>query len=129
MYTKRDGFHEGYKMLTPGACINWDDLKSNCGEDEELMRELIQLFLSESPQMLEDIRKSWMAGDATALKQTAHRLKGSLVSLAATPAAQCVNVLEQMGYEAKLEGADKAMAELDSKMSELHAELIRMKRS
>jgi len=110
-------------MLTPGACVNWDDLRSNCAEDEDLVRELVHIFLAESPQMLEDIRKSWMAQDAVALKQTAHRLKGSLVSLAAHPAAQCANVLEQMGYEAKLEGAGKVMAELESRMSELHAEL------
>jgi len=111
-------------MLTLGVCVHWDDLRSNCGEDEDLMRELIQIFLAESPQMLEDIRKSWEAKDAVALKQTAHRLKGSLVSLAANPAAHYANTLEQMGHEAKLEGAGKVLAELDKKMSELHAELM-----
>ncbi|MCL2012344.1 MAG: Hpt domain-containing protein [Cystobacterineae bacterium] len=116
-------------MVMPGASVNWDDLKSNCGEDEDLMRELIHIFLSESPQMLEDIRRSWKEKDAAALKRTAHRLKGSLVSLAANPAAQCASVLEQMGYEVKLEGADQVMAELESKMSELSAELRRMTQS
>jgi len=110
-------------MLGPSACINWEELRSNCGEDEELMRELIHIFLEESPQMLEDIRKSWRAQNPTALKQTAHRLKGSLVSLAAKPAAQYANILEQMGHEAQLESADGAMAELDRRMSALHAEL------
>jgi len=110
-------------MLAPGVSVNWDELRSNCGEDEELVQELLHIFLSESPQMLEDIRKSWRAKDAVALRQTAHRLKGSLVSLAAHLAARCANALEQMGYEARFEGADEAMAELESKMSELHAEL------
>jgi hypothetical protein len=54
-------------MLGPDVSVNWDDLKSNCGEDEELARELIHIFLSESPQMLEDIRKSCRAKDAVAL--------------------------------------------------------------
>jgi hypothetical protein len=33
-----------------------------------------------------------------------------------------------MGYEAKLEGADEAMAGLDGRMSELYAELRRAAR-
>jgi len=113
-------------MLTSGVCVHWEELKSNCGEDEELMREVVGIFLSESPQMLEDIRQSWREKNPTALKQTAHRLKGSLMSLAAHAAARSAHALEQMGYEAKLEGADKMMAELESAMSELRTELLRL---
>ncbi|MCL2625929.1 MAG: Hpt domain-containing protein [Cystobacterineae bacterium] len=110
-------------MKALASCVDWDELRSNCGEDEELLKELVQIFLSESPQMLEDIRRSWLTADALALKQTAHRLKGSLVSLAANSAAQCAQFLEQLGYEAKLEGAGEGVAELERRMSALHAEL------
>jgi len=112
------------EMSTPSTCVDWDELRSNCGEDEGLVRELVEVFLSESPQMLEDIRRSWKVADAVALKQTAHRLKGSLISMGAHRAARCAQVLEQMGYEAKLEAAGEGMVELDNHMAALCAELV-----
>ena len=51
---------------------------------------------------------------------------GGKQTLLEDPAGNPIELFQPTIPEAKLEGADKAMAELESKMSELHVELIQM---
>lgn len=46
------------------------------GGDEELMVELVELFLEDLPERLQEIEAALAAGDAEALSRAAHTLKG-----------------------------------------------------
>jgi two-component system, sensor histidine kinase and response regulator len=48
------------------------------GGDEDLLRELCQIFLEESPKLLRTLRQAALAGDADAVMRAAHSFKGEL---------------------------------------------------
>jgi len=51
--------------------------------DEGLLRELCQIFLEESPKLLENLKRAIAEGDATAIMKAAYSLKGELGYLGA----------------------------------------------
>ena len=74
--------------------------------DKELLIECFDAFLSSMPQMLAEIKGTIEQGDASGLDELAHRLKGSLIYMAAERAANVACQLETMGKEENLDFAD-----------------------
>jgi HPt (histidine-containing phosphotransfer) domain-containing protein len=72
------------------------------GGDEELLQELCQIFLKESPRLMEKLRQGMAKGDAEAVQRAAHSLKGEVSYLAAAGATQAARHLEDMGRERDL---------------------------
>ncbi len=92
---------------------------SQTGGDQELMGEVLALFLSETPRMLEDVREAVTSGDAGTVERTAHRLKGSLVAIAAKPAADEAFRLEKLGREGAVAGASQVLNCLEQEIDRL----------
>ena len=47
------------------------------GGDEELLKEIAEIFLEDYPKVLAEIQAALACGDARRLEQSAHTLKGS----------------------------------------------------
>ena len=92
---------------------------SQTGGDRELMGEVLDLFLTETPRMLEDVRSAVTAGDAGTVERTAHRLKGSLVAIAAHPAAGEALRLEKLGRQGQVADAAQVLACLEQEIDRL----------
>ena len=90
------------------------------GGDEDLLRELCQIFLEESPKTLRNLRQALAEGDAGAVMRAAHSLKGEVGYLGAGVASQAARKLEDMGRENKLTGAPETMIVLEREISGLH---------
>ena len=99
------------------ATLSWVD------GDAELLREVIDLFISEAPEMLSNIRESIARSDAQALERAAHKLKGSVGNFRATGAMDASEVLEVMGRDGDLASADEAYDRLESEISLLERAL------
>ena len=69
--------------------------------DELLEREIIALFLTQCPHLLEEIREAASQRDAARLERAAHTLKGSLGDMAAPCAFRCARALEDMGRKGR----------------------------
>lgn len=89
------------------------------GGDEELLRELCQIFLEESPKLLHKLRDAVAAEDPEAVALAAHSLKGELSYLGAVEASQIANRLEEMGRVKKLSHAAKTLAALETEVEGL----------
>lgn len=62
-----------------------DQLREIMGDDyQETLRELIELYLGESPGLLKNLHAAVDEGDATALQRAAHSLKSSSANVGAT---------------------------------------------
>ena len=72
------------------SAIPWDpDLtRERLGGDEDLFREMVQIFLEEAPKQIEAIRKALKECNSKDAERAAHRLKGDLGYLDATQAAE-----------------------------------------
>ncbi len=101
-------------------------LLEGLGGDEELLREMAQLFVSDSARMMKEIREAAERGDAAGLHRAAHALKGAIGNFGAKTAFELAQKLENMGRERDLRGADKACASLQRQLTILCAELERL---
>lgn len=71
-----------------------DQFRAQVSGDEELMREIIDLFLAESPTQIVEMCEALAAGDLDRLGRVAHTIKGSFASLHAGQARSHAQQLE-----------------------------------
>lgn len=72
----------------------FEELLANVGGDREFVVELIQSFLADSPPIVASMQAAAAAGDAAALRRTAHLLKSTSGSLGALRLAAACRAVE-----------------------------------
>ena len=105
------------------ACVDWRKALENADGSEELLMELIEVFNEEYPDMMRQVRAAIDAGDAVALRRTAHNLKGSARIFGAEPTTEVAQRLETMGADGDLGGAEACWSELSLEVDLLAAAL------
>ncbi len=95
------------------------ELLSRLEGDRELLSEIVQEFLRDSPRLLARIREAIAAGDGDALARAAHSLQGSVANFSAKSAFQAALELERIGRERDLAGAEGACSALEEKLGPL----------
>jgi len=93
------------------------------GGDEELLRDLCQIFLEESPKLLEKLQQAVAAGDSDGVMRAAHSLKGESSYLGAGGTSQAARQLEEMGRNQDLSSASNVLAVLEREVAGLHLDL------
>jgi two-component system, sensor histidine kinase and response regulator len=91
--------------------------------DEELLDEMCQIFLENSPKLLGKLQQAVAAGDADAVMRAAHSLKGEASYLHATGTSDAARQLEEMGRKKDLARAGDALAVLEQQVAGLHLDL------
>jgi len=91
--------------------------------DEEILSQVISMFVSSTRENLDTIREAIVRNDGDLVKMTAHHLKGSLLELGAAGPVAIALQLEKMGSRHELAGADKVWQELDASIADLVAAL------
>ena len=94
------------------SLIHWPDALANVGNDEELLLDLIELFLSETPGLVEDVVATSQQSGAKSLAAATHSLKGSMTFLNPGPALKCAARVEQLAAEGDIETATSLIGEL-----------------
>ena len=74
--------------------------------DPEFVGELLELFLSEFPQLLSNLWSSFRQGDAAGVSLYAHTLKGSSRQFGLEDLGNVFQELEQMGDQNALDGGE-----------------------
>jgi two-component system, sensor histidine kinase and response regulator len=99
------------------------------GGDHALMRELAQLFLTELPDKLSNLRRAAAAGDAEQIRLAAHALKGSTAAVGGRAASDVSSRVEHLGRSGDLEAARQALADLEVALEQLTVALQPAQRS
>lgn len=99
------------------------------GGEHSLLVELAHMCLADTPAALDNIRGAVADGDAKGVQRAAHKLKGSLLVLAADPASEAAYRLETIGAEGSLDAAATALAALEREIERLQPELARLAES
>ncbi|MBI1917879.1 MAG: response regulator [Planctomycetes bacterium] len=106
----------------PGAAIlDRTVALSRVGGNEQLLRELMEMFQEECPRLMTAIREALAKGDAPGLRLVAHTLKGSVGTFGATVAFKAASRLELIGREGDLSRAQEAYAALEEAIERLLA--------
>ena len=98
-------------------------LLARLGGDEELMREVIAMFIADARGMVDAVRKASSQGDAKKIEGSAHTLKGCLGELCAATAQGLARDLELAGREGRPADAAARFDALEAAVTELLAAL------
>ncbi len=93
---------------------------SRVGGDEDLLREIAELFLDDYPTLLEGIRQAVADEDASGLERASHSLKGSVANFGAESVYRAALELERIGRSKDLSGVNEAFRILEESLGSLH---------
>jgi two-component system sensor histidine kinase/response regulator len=99
-----------------------EQLRSEFGP--EGFGELVELFASQTPALVADLRASLQAGDAEAVGRGAHKLKGTGSAVAAASMALLCQALETQARGGSLDGASELVDQIDAAREATHAALL-----
>jgi HPt (histidine-containing phosphotransfer) domain-containing protein len=95
--------------------------------DIELLLEIVEVFLEDSPRLMARIRTALERQDPNSLEQAAHTLKGSVGNFCAPAAYAAASQLEKFGREGNVTGRQEAWNELQETMEQLRLALMSLR--
>ena len=104
---------------TASPVVSWDPSQAlgRVDGDEELLRELIQIFLEETPKHLSGLEQAIQANERNTIERIAHTLKGELGYLGMSGACEKARLLEDLGREGKLDEVPALYKGLNDELS------------
>lgn len=106
-----------------GPICDWQTALAQLDGDQELMRELIALFLETGPPLMDQIREALDRWDSVGLMKAAHTLKGAVTTFRAKAVWEVLYRLEQVASAKNLSEAEKVSREVTQEMEQLILEL------
>jgi signal transduction histidine kinase/CheY-like chemotaxis protein/HPt (histidine-containing phosphotransfer) domain-containing protein len=105
------------------AVFDLGALRRRTGGDDQLMNDVMRLFLEDAPQRLIAIRAAIVSRQAAGLRAAAHALKGAAAYLEAGRVVDAAAALEALGRGGEMDAAPAAGALLEAEMASLMAAL------
>ena len=106
--------------------IDWAEVQARMGGDNELLAELVTLFLEDAPQHLVKIQSAIEHENGVDLARSAHSLKGSAAVFGLKRLVRLLEKLEGLGHENR---AWNAMAVYGEALDEMSRMAIALKRT
>ncbi len=98
--------------------LDWDPAQTldRVGGDEELLFEVVEIFLNEAPSALVKLRRALSDKDPEAVERIAHGLKGEIGYLGIRVLSQGIRELEEAGRRRDLSSAGPLLASLEAEI-------------
>ena len=106
------------------ACIDKKVALLQASDDVELLVEIIELFLADSPALLQELQNALATDNAAAMCRAAHTLKGAAGNFGAQAVCETAFKLEMMGQQSNLTEALTTCQELTAQMEQVHHALV-----
>lgn len=94
--------------------------------NQELLTELVQLFLGEAPHLMEAMRKALRQGDMQELGRSAHSMKGAASNFSAYETVSAASQLENDAKKGDAELVKASLATLEVVVERLLPELANL---
>ncbi|HTU22482.1 MAG TPA: response regulator, partial [Gemmataceae bacterium] len=109
--------------------LDREEIQDRVGGDMVLLRELIDVFLTDCPRLWQNLRDALAQGDAHLLSRAAHTLKGSVGNFGAHAAREAAQQLELLAGKGDLMPAIEAARKLETELERLKPVLRELKQS
>lgn len=116
-------YSQGTNHTPDPAVFDKAGFLSRLDSDEELAREVVALFLEQSPGLMANLRRAAQEGDGNRLERAAHALKGTFAELSASEALELARLVEKSAREGRLDDATALLSSLDAAINRLTREL------
>ncbi len=110
--------------LNAGPVVDWSEALHSVNGDRQLLRDIVEAFLDESPRLLTVIRSAIEQLDSKTLQRAAHTLKGSTRYFGASQVSEMALRLESMGARSQLADARDALIGVEREMARLTPVLV-----
>jgi two-component system sensor histidine kinase/response regulator len=107
------------KLFEPGDQVDRVSLLDRVEGDQELLAEIIQVFLADAPQLLVAMQNALQQGDMILLERTAHSMKGAAGNMSALAAVNAASELEQSAKKKDAESSISNLAALQGAVERL----------
>ena len=104
---------------------DWATFKSMV--DPAALVELLDAYLQDSPQLIEQMHAGVAAGDIESVRRAAHSLKSNSASLGANRLANVTRELEMIAKSGTLDGAAPKLAAVEAEYAQLLPILVELK--
>ena len=102
-----------------GEQLNRASLLERVEGDQELLAEMIQLFLADAPQLIDAMGKALLQGDMVLLERSAHSMKGAAGNMSAQVTVDAASQLEQSAKNGDAESSRANLVALESAVERL----------
>ncbi|MCU0958620.1 MAG: response regulator [Pirellulaceae bacterium] len=119
-----EGLSPGAGAGHAGEVVDWSEALRSVNGDQQLLRDIVEAFLDESPRLLATMRSAIDQRDGKTLQRAAHTLKGSTRYFGATRVSELALQLETMGARANLAHACETLQDVEREMARLTPLLI-----
>jgi HPt (histidine-containing phosphotransfer) domain-containing protein len=102
-----------------------DEIRALGGPGDDLLSEVIGVFLAEAPGQVRSVNEALAARDTAAIQRAAHRLKGSALGVGARQLAALVAAVELAARTGDVERATSDAAGLDAAIDATRVALTR----
>jgi HPt (histidine-containing phosphotransfer) domain-containing protein len=106
--------------------VAFDALQEMSGAD--FIGELIDAFLDDAPQLIQEIKTALKAGDAESFRRAAHSLKSNSATFGANHLSILAKELEMLGRENKLEQTGGRLEVLEAAYKTVAKELKELRK-
>jgi PAS domain S-box-containing protein len=116
------------RVSAPGKAITWNATETleRLGGDENLLREVVEIFLEDGPKQMSSLRQAIVEKHARAIEKTAHSLKGELGYLGIAEVSEKACELEEMGRKHDLQHTAEVYAAFEAGISEVFSSMREM---
>ena len=104
---------------------DWATFKSMV--DSAALVELLDAYLDDSPQLIEQMHAGVAAGDIEGVRRAAHSLKSNSASFGANRLANVTRELEMIAKSGTLDGAAPKLAAVEAEYAQLLPRLVELK--
>lgn len=108
------------EVLNDTEIINWPELLRRMDNDEDFVREVVALWLSDNPNSMAALAEAVEVQDAESITTLAHTLKGSSALIAARRLSEAALHLE-------LAGRTEDLTDVESLLTDMQAEFERLR--
>jgi HPt (histidine-containing phosphotransfer) domain-containing protein len=110
--------------LAAAGHVDLAGLRRRVDDNVELLQELIELFLNNSPRLLTQMQAAVAERDCRRLERAAHTMKGSLLNLCAATGAELAFELESACRDEDLDQAQMVLSRLHEECRRVRSELV-----
>lgn len=95
-------------------------------EDQSLLAETAELFLTDANTTLTLMKDAFAGGDAHALRESSHRLKGAALNLGFATIAEPARAIEERARRGEFAGTPESLNELELELARVGSWLRRL---
>jgi CheY-like chemotaxis protein len=108
----------------PRSKLDRQMLRDAFDQDWDFFKEIVDLFISDYPRMIEVLQDAIEKGDAAALRRSAHSLKGMVNLFQADDVVRMALRLEDKGKNNDFSGVDQEIERLETALAKLKDTLL-----